>query len=70
MIIDSEIETSSSLVLKTKASLVNCLNNDDVQELFMMRATLSVIIEKIVIQQENKATIRFRAGLVLETTLC
>ena len=60
----------STLVLKTKASLVNCMNNGDVQELFMTRATLSGIIEKIVIHQENKVTIQFLSGLVLETTLC
>ena len=70
MIIDSDIKTSSSLVLRTKSSLVNCMNNGDVQELFMTGIALRRIIEKIIIQQENKVTIRFRSGLVLETTLC
>lgn len=70
MIVSSEIETSSSPMLQTKALIVNTIGGNEIHQLEMTKVMWDSIIEKVTVGQEKRAVIQFKSGMALEMTLC
>ncbi|KAF5030235.1 Recombinase zinc beta ribbon domain protein [anaerobic digester metagenome] len=70
MIASSEIETSSSPMLQTKALIVNTIGGTEIHQLEMTKVMWDSIIERVTVGQEKRAVIQFKTGMALEMTLC
>lgn len=69
IVMDSEVETASSLLLQTKALLRHYMGDNKTQDFIMTKAVWDSIIEKIVVGEGDGAAIHFRTGMIMEMTL-
>lgn len=68
-IIDSEVETSSAQMLRTKALITNCIGSSKIGETTMTKAMWDGIIAEIIVKERDAGVIRFRTEMIMETTL-
>lgn len=68
-IVDSDIGTSSTQILKTKALIMSGINGNVVDGLTMTRAMLDSIIEEIIVEERGVILIRFRTDMEIKITL-
>lgn len=70
MIMEAQIDTSSSPLLQTKALVARYIGDSKIEDFEMTKAMWDSIIEAVVIKGKDKAVIQFKTGMTQDMTLC